>query len=250
MTGKRVFPRGYCSLRGAICFAFLIGIMSPTVFSLSAQAGLISAKAGVSLEPVEWTWAERPKQIDSTLPNILLFGDSITRGYYPKVVALLAGKANCYLFATSASAGDPRLLRQVNEYLDSNAVQFSVIHFNNGMHGWDYSPSEYAKGLSEIIRTFRAHEPNGKLVWASTTPLRFIDGASGNSVVNERNARALKIMNDSDIPIDDQNRLMASHDDLHDGNIHYTAIGGSVQAQKVVVILGAALDATSSTRPH
>src|ERR1700755_3237232 len=66
-------------------------------------------------ETVEWTWAERPEHPDAALPNVLLIGDSITRGYYPEVVKKLQGKANCYLFATSAAAGDPRLPQQLDE---------------------------------------------------------------------------------------------------------------------------------------
>jgi hypothetical protein len=86
-------------------------------------------------ESVEWTWAQTPKHVDPALPNVLLLGDSITRRYYARVASLLEGRMNCYLFATSASAGDPRLGRQLDDYLRYEAVPFAVIHFNNGMHG-------------------------------------------------------------------------------------------------------------------
>jgi hypothetical protein len=47
------------------------------------------------------------------LPNILPLSDSITRAYFSQVTKELQGVTNVYLMATSASVGDPRLLRQI-----------------------------------------------------------------------------------------------------------------------------------------
>jgi hypothetical protein len=88
-------------------------------------------------ETIEWTWAEFPKSIDPALPDVLLEGDSITRNYYPEVAAELSGKANIFLFATSASVGDPRLSKQLADYSELARRHFNVIHFSNGLHGWD-----------------------------------------------------------------------------------------------------------------
>ena len=69
-------------------------------------------------EKIEWTWTDRPEASVAGLPNVLLVGDSITRGYYPATAKELSGVANVYLFATSASSGDPRLPGQLRDYFD------------------------------------------------------------------------------------------------------------------------------------
>lgn len=48
---------------------------------------------------------------------------------------MLKGKANVYLFASSARAGDSRLPNQLAEFLKMENLRFRVIQFNNGMHG-------------------------------------------------------------------------------------------------------------------
>jgi hypothetical protein len=51
-------------------------------------------------------------------------------------------------------------------------------------------------------------------------------------------------MHEYGIPIDDQHNLMTSHDELHDGNIHCTQAGSSIQATQVVKEIDALLPAT------
>jgi hypothetical protein len=68
--------------------------------------------------------AARPYNPDAVLPNVLLLGDSITRAYYSTVSGQLAGVANVYLFATSASVGDPRLTNQVAEFAKMQGARF------------------------------------------------------------------------------------------------------------------------------
>src|SRR5260370_34904088 len=102
-------------------------------------------------EEIEWSWEVRPAQVDSKLPNVLPVGDSITRNYYPEVQRQLSHGANVYLMATSASAGDPRLPRQLSEFSVAEAVSFKVVHFNNGMHGWTYSEGDYRAAFPSFL---------------------------------------------------------------------------------------------------
>jgi hypothetical protein len=39
------------------------------------------------------------------------------------------------------------------------------------------------------------------------------------------------------IPIDDQHALMAGHDDLHNGSVHYAEAGSTVQAEQVQQVI-------------
>jgi len=57
-------------------------------------------------EKIEWTWSDRPAAPAAGLPNVLLVGDSITRGYYPEVEKDLKGVANVYLFTSSTCSGE------------------------------------------------------------------------------------------------------------------------------------------------
>lgn len=190
------------------------------------------------LETIEWTWAAKPDNPDPALPNVLLVGDSITRGYYPEVTKLLAGRANCYLFATSAASGDPRLIHQIDDYFAMMPLKFAVVHFNNGMHGWKYTEPAYGNALPQMVEALRAKSRGAKLVWATTTPVHAADsGGATNARIDERNAESLRTMQRFHIPIDDQHALMTAHDDLHNGNVHYTAAGSAVQAKQVQQII-------------
>jgi hypothetical protein len=48
-----------------------------------------------------------------------------------------------------------------------------------------------------------------------------------------RNAIAAEDAAKSGCRLDDQHALMLQHQDLHDGNVHYTAAGSRVQAEQV-----------------
>ncbi|MFP5211491.1 MAG: SGNH/GDSL hydrolase family protein [Acidobacteriota bacterium] len=194
-------------------------------------------------EKIEWTWTDRPETPTTNLPNVLLVGDSITRGYYPQVAKDLSGVANVYLFATSCASGDPRLPGQLHDYFRMMGVHFAVVHFNNGMHGWGYTEQQYASGLPDMIAALRRGAPDAKLIWASTTPV--LHDATGNEAtnarINERNRLAAAVMRRDGIPTDDQHALMLKHQDLHSGDVHFTPAGYAVQAQQAAATIRKAL---------
>src|ERR1700688_4052019 len=107
-------------------------------------------------EEIEWTWEVRPQHVDTQLPNVLLLGDSITRNYFPQVTQDLAGIANVYLMASSTSVGDPRLPQQIAEFAALQRVSFAVVHFNNGMHGWGYTESQFEAGFPSFLAAVSA----------------------------------------------------------------------------------------------
>ncbi len=194
-------------------------------------------------EKIEWTWTDRPEVPAPGLPNVLLVGDSITRGYYPATAKELDGVANVYLFATSASSGDKRLPGQLRENFAMMGLKFAVIHFNNGMHGWGYTDQEYVRGLPGMIRALREGAPHAALMWASTTPVLHdsTKGESSNARIDERNRLAAEIMVREGIAIDDQHALMLKHADLHNGDVHFTDAGYAVQAEQAARSVRAAL---------
>jgi lysophospholipase L1-like esterase len=173
-----------------------------------------------------------PNMTRTDLPRVMLIGDSITRGYFAGVEQELKGKAYCARVATSKAIGDPALLAELKTFLAE--ANFDVIHFNVGLHGWDYTEQEYRRHLPELLATIRKAAPKAKLIWASTTPLRKdqLTGAT-NRRVEERNAIAREYFSRERIPIDDLHTLMAPHADLHSDDFHFTPEGCSMLAAQV-----------------
>ncbi len=87
-------------------------------------------------ESIEWCdiWISHANE--TNLPRVLLIGDSITRAYYPEVEKHLEGKAYVARLSSSAFISDPALFKQIEMVL--GGYKFDVIHFNNGMHGWQH----------------------------------------------------------------------------------------------------------------
>jgi len=203
---------------------------------VSAMPIFLFAQEAASIpEEIEWTWEVRPTSADAKLPNVLLIGDSITRDYFPAVTRLLAGRANVYLIATSACVGDPRLPRQIDDFSALEGVHFSLVHFNNGMHGWAYSESEYKNGFSPFLRAIKASAPGARLVWATTTPVK-TEASPGptNSRIDSRNAIANEFVKKDGIAVDDQHELMAHHPDMYQDSVHFNGDGAELQAAQVV----------------
>jgi hypothetical protein len=194
-------------------------------------------------EEIEWTWEVRPPHPDPALPNVLLLGDSITRNYFPEVRKNLAGIANVYLMASSASIGDPRLPRQMAEFAAAEKVRFRVVHFNNGMHGWAYTEAQYRGEFPSYLRAVRSlARGDGALIWASITPVRS-DARDGptNPRIEERNRIAKDIVQGAGIAIDDQSSLMQKHEDLYEDSVHFNSAGAALQGDQATTAIRSAL---------
>jgi len=87
-------------------------------------------------EPIEWCdiWLEGA--FDEERSRVLIIGDSIARSYYPKVRDVLKEHYACGRIASSKCVADPAFFPELELVL--REYSFSVIHFNNGLHGWDY----------------------------------------------------------------------------------------------------------------
>ena len=196
------------------------------------------APAQASHESIEWCdiWISHANE--TNLPRVLLIGDSITRDYYPEVEKRLARKAFVARLTSSRFLADPVLLKEIELVLDQ--MKFDVIHFNNGMHGWQYSEADYRKAFPAFLETIRAHAPRARLIWAATTPLREAKGATSdpmasnsNDRIAARNAIAAEIAAERNIPGDDLNSPMCGHPEYHSDNVHFNSQGIQIQAAQV-----------------
>ncbi len=124
----------------------------------------------IERENIEWCdiWVTNAQSDDK--PRILLIGDSILIGYYNSVRDNLEGDAYCARFATSACVADPAFHQQLELMLSQ--YEYSVIHFNNGLHGIGYTEEEYLAGYEKAIQLIKKTTPESKLVLVLSTPLQ------------------------------------------------------------------------------
>ncbi len=219
-------------------FMFLVPVVL-AVLPASLKAEKVIAPAGrhVAREPIEWIRVWLPNVNKKDLPQVLLLGDSITQAYYQDVAADLKGKAYVGYLTSSLSVGDPMLPRQIALVLKN--YRFDVIHFNNGLHGKDYSEQEYARYFPQFVQTIQANAHGAKLIWTSSTPVRMgkdmSEFAPFTKRVVARNKIAAAYARKAGIPIDDLYTAVLHHPDYYLGvdGTHPNPQGRAAEARDV-----------------
>jgi hypothetical protein len=201
-------------------------------------------------ESIEWCNVWITHGSEHALPRVLLIGDSITQAYYGQVEAKLANKAYVGRLTTSKSLGDPALLDEVASVLKQ--YEFDVVHFNNGMHGWDYREAEYARAFPKLLAAIKKGAPKAKLIWATTTPVREgkeLSLAPKTERVRARNEIALGIVTKKKIAVNDLFALVIDHPEYSspDG-VHASPAGITAQANRVAERIEEQLNEIQSRR--
>jgi len=219
----------------------MIKLILPVALVISFASLIDAQPANIpppTRESIEWCdiWISHANETD--LPRVLLIGDSITRAYYPEVEKNLEGNAYVGRLSSSAFISDPVLLDQIKMVLSQ--YKFDIIHFNNGMHGWQHSEKEYEQAFPKFLKTIQKYAPNAKLIWANTTPLKMSPSLAADNQtqatderIAARNAIALKIVQMNGIPVDDLNTPMRGHPEYHSDNVHFNDQGIALQAAQV-----------------
>lgn len=185
-----------------------------------------------------------PHLNDHDLPRVLLVGDSITKAYSAEVETLLNGKAYVGRIATSRCVGDPTLLRELDAILTS--TRFDLVHFNNGLHGWDYSEDEYQRYFPELIGAIRGHQKQARLIWATTTPVRVIGNLNEFEArtqrVKIRNTIAAQLLAGENISVNDLFALGEQHAQYYrDDGVHFHPDGVLALARQVADVISSRL---------
>ncbi len=150
-----------------------------------------------------------PPEIDKSLPNVLLIGDSISIGYMVDARRELKGTANVFRPATNCGP-TTRGIEQLESWIGDR--KWDVIHFNFGLHDLKYmgpkgknlaSPSaadshmqvpidQYAENLRKIA--LRLKKTGAKVIWRETSPVP--EGSNGRVAGDSAkyNAVAAKVM--------------------------------------------------------
>ncbi|MCF7853270.1 MAG: SGNH/GDSL hydrolase family protein [Candidatus Pacebacteria bacterium] len=195
-------------------------------------------------EHIEWldVWVEAAEE--PSVSRVLLVGDSITRSYYPHVNDRLKETFACARLATSKCVSDPLFLKELKLVLDE--YEFSIVHFNNGLHGWDYNEDAYASGLARTLDALCAHSATGTIIWGSTTPVRQkgalekLDAKTDR--VRERNRIAATLADSRGIPVNDLFNAAVKHPEYFaEDGVHFGEAGQAVLGNLVAeAILAAA----------
>jgi hypothetical protein len=220
-------------------------LMSLSAAVSTAQTVIAPPGRHVARERIEWIRLWLPNVNKEDLPQVLLIGDSITQAYYKDVATDLKGKAYVGYFTSSLSVGDPMLPKQIALILKN--YKFDVIHFNNGLHGHDYSEEEYARYFPQYLKTIEANARGARLIWASSTPVRtgkeMSELAPWTRRVTARNKIADADARKRGVPIDDLYAAVLHHPEYYLGvdGTHPNAEGRAAEARHVAASILQAL---------
>ncbi len=153
------------------------------------------------------------------------------------MAADLKGKAYVGYFASSLSVGDPMLPQQVVLILKN--YRFDVIHFNNGLHGKDYSEEEYVRCFPQYVKALLANAHGAKLIWANSMPVRtgkdFAEFDPWTARVKARNNISVSYVHRAGIPIDDLYAVVLDHREFYLGadGVHSNSKGKAAEGRSV-----------------
>ncbi len=198
------------------------------------------------------------------LPNVFIYGDSISIGYTEYVRASLEGKASVYrLHENGGSSHDfiqkMETLRKAMfqpDLLQGWDFIWDVIHFNVGLHDLKYvvngkldkehgkqvsSLETYGDNLRSIITYLKSNYPEAKLIFATTTPVP--EGELGRFAGDAKryNRVAMKVLKEhKDIVINDLYKFslpVLENYAVRPGNVHFKPEGSRLQGIRVAEII-------------
>ena len=201
------------------------------------------------------------------LPNVLIYGDSISIHYMPRVRERLDGRANVYrIFGNGGDSGRfiPLMTRMLETMCDPTLdnhwdFDWDVVQFNVGLHDLKYvvdgrldldhgdqvtSPAEYRRNLHAIVGYLKQFAPHATLIFATTTPVPENSKGRIAGDAARYNKAAREVL--ADYPEIIINDLYSFTKPNHSkwwgaaGDVHYNEQGRTAQGDEVArVILGA-----------
>lgn len=207
-------------------------------------AGQRNKKTGVIInENTEWSHTWIMNTNNTTLPKVLLIGDSHVERYYDLVAKNLGANVSCSKFTTSKSLGDPVFIKQLESVL--MLANFDIICFNNGLHGADYSLEEYSKFVPIAYDLLRKNVKKS-VIWVNSTAIRekdHIDNfGSRNQQIKERNKFLFDYTKSNNVVLVDFYSKTADNIEYYSNDgVHFNNTGVNVEAgllkQKIFEIL-------------
>ncbi|QDT94941.1 SGNH/GDSL hydrolase family protein [Gimesia aquarii] len=205
---------------------------------------------------------------NAKLPNVLLYGDSISIAYTDATRDALKGKANLYrLYCNGGDSSSfiNKMKTMHTTMKDKNLkghwdFDWDVIHFNVGLHDLKYmsgkkldrvngkqvtSPADYEKNLRAIIAYLKKSAPKAKLIFVTTTPVP--EGEAGRIAGDaaKYNQIAMKVLMDHpEIMVNDLYALTKPYHKkwwTKPGNVHFNSAGATAQGKESARVIEQAL---------
>ncbi len=211
---------------------------------------------GETHDPVAYKYVENNPE----LPNVLIYGDSVSISYTPVVREKLNGKANVYrIYMNGVHSGHliPCMEKMKSTMRDPSlkdpwTFKWDVIQFNVGLHDLRYlgekgnskqkaSLMVYAKHLRKIVKYLKQTAPEATIIFATTTPVpeNCETRVAGDAAIY--NTVALKIIReDKSIIINDLYALTKpNHKEWQagPGNDHFNCKGYTAQGKQTADII-------------
>ncbi len=210
-----------------------VSALTVVLFPLIVKTAPAMAEDKIFREGTEWFQSNTPNAVSVDKPRVLLIGDSITAQYYGAVRTLLQEKAYCSYIATSAAIADPVFLQQMEPMF--SGYEYAVIHFNNGLHGWDYTEEEYRAGYERTLDFFRKKAPQSRLIIVLSTPVKPGSNVDNrlNPRVDARNKIVRDIAKNLSLEVNDLHSISKDKPDIYSDNFHYKKEAVDLQARQV-----------------
>lgn len=190
--------------------------------------------------------------LNSDLPNLLIIGDSISKGYMNPLKIILNGKINVEQIPNNAK-DTTYTLSNIREWLNKSSKS-DLILFNNGLHdlacvdqnGKPTTPSEgkfkvsielYRKNMNEIVGILK--KTGAKLLFITTTPIpqEAVNRIAGSEI--EYNDAAIEIMEKHRVAVCDLHTIVSPLLPIiqNQSGIHFNPIGSWVLATGIASVI-------------
>ena len=201
---------------------------------------------------------------DPSLPNVLIYGDSISLGYTPIVRRQLLKKANVYRLhcngghsASFISKMDLMMQTMTDSKLkDPWTFKWNIIIFNVGLHDLKYldgkkldtekgtqvnTPKVYSQNLQKIITYLQETQPQARLGYVLTTPVpKDSKGRKAGDAVIYNQAAMEVLKSYPNVKVADMYALIFPNHDKwmqSPGNVHYNTKGIKQQGHFITGII-------------
>ncbi len=184
-----------------------------------------------ALETFEWdnVWWEHTEDLNSK--RVVYIGDSISC-VVRHIATNLSGNTLLFDgFGTSKALDNPYFKPSLIQFLSQEA-KIDALLFNNGLHGWHLSESEYEKEYRSMIE-FLKENVKAPIFILLTTGLE--NDPERNEIVKIRNEAAQKVAKELELPIIDLFSVSQEHSDLHlEDGVHFKNEGYTVLAEEIL----------------
>ncbi|XP_065840822.1 uncharacterized protein [Oscarella lobularis] len=189
-----------------------------------------------------------PDKANTSLPQYLIIGDSISIGYSPYLIKNLTGKYEAQHVHTNADNSD-KGKECLSVWLGEH--KWDLISYNFGLHDIandteHLSIDVYSENMENI--TSRLVATKAKVLWVNTTPVPNVTVSPGRSDADvvKYNAAAAVIAKKHDVPIDDLHGWVIAKCGEHyktcpgiqrPANVHYEPAGYEYLVQSLVTAI-------------